>query len=164
MLPRLGPSAPATSSLTREMTLMTNVVAPVHWAAPATSTECALHQLAPYIGKLKSTIARDLVLGFSKPGDLIVDPFCGSGTVPLEGVLLGRRVIGSDISSYAATLTRAKLSPPQSEEAANRDARRPSSAQNRARPRLEISPRLGSNVLPPANAKGDSNVRADLPP
>jgi hypothetical protein len=81
-----------------------------------------LHQVAPYIGKLKSTIAHDLVRGFSKPGELIVDPFSGSGTIPLEAALSGRRVLASDISSYAATLTRAKLAPPPSPEAAVREA------------------------------------------
>jgi hypothetical protein len=74
--------------------------------------------LAPYIGKLKSTIARDLIDKYSKPGDLIVDPFSGSGTIALEGVLAGRRVIASDVSTYAATLTRAKLAPPSSLAAA----------------------------------------------
>ena len=91
-----------------------HVSAPTAWREPATAVECALHQLAPYIGKLKSTIARDLVRSYSKSGDLLVDPFSGSGTVPLEALLLGRRVYASDISTYAATLTRAKLSAPDS--------------------------------------------------
>lgn len=92
--------------------------APTAWGQPATATECALHQLAPYIGKLKSTIARDLVCFYSDPGDLVIDPFSGSGTVPLEALLLGRRVFAADISSYAATLTRAKLCAPHSENVA----------------------------------------------
>ncbi len=98
------------------------ISAPTKWGQPATGTECTLHQLAPYIGKLKSTIARDLVSSFSKRGDLVVDPFSGSGTIPLESLLLGRRVFASDIGSYAATLTRAKIAPPDSEEGAIRDA------------------------------------------
>ncbi|MFZ1084032.1 MAG: DNA methyltransferase [Terracidiphilus sp.] len=89
-------------------------LAPVAWKQSATSSEFTLHQLAPYIGKLKSTIARDLIDKYSKPGDVVVDPFSGSGTIPLEAVQAGRRVVASDVSSYAATLTQAKLSPPSS--------------------------------------------------
>lgn len=95
-----------------------SVPAPPSWKQSATSSESTLHQLAPYIGKLKSTIARDLIDKYSKPGDLIIDPFSGSGTIPLEGLLTGRHVIASDVSSYAATLTQAKLAAPSSLEEA----------------------------------------------
>ena len=108
-------------TLARRLTAK-HVSAPSNWSSPATATECGLHQLAPYIGKLKSTIARDLVSTFARRGDLVVDPFSGSGTVPLEALLLGRRAFASDISSYAATLTKAKLSPPGSMEIAIREA------------------------------------------
>ena len=90
------------------------IPAPVHWASSCTHRECTLHQLSPYIGKLKSIIARDLVDAYTKPGDLLVDMFCGAGTIPLEAALLGRRVFASDASEYAVTLTKGKLyAPPQ---------------------------------------------------
>ena len=41
--------------------------APPHWAACQTSQEYTLHQLSPYIGKLKSIIARDLIVQYSSP-------------------------------------------------------------------------------------------------
>lgn len=55
---------------------------------------------------------------FTKPKDLVLDCFSGSGTVPLEAVLLGRNVLAFDRSPYAVTLTRAKLEAPQSVEQA----------------------------------------------
>ena len=85
---------------------------PLLWADSCTHQECSLHQLSPYIGKLKSVIARDLILKYSQPGQLVVDMFCGSGTVPLEAARLGRRVFASDISRYAVTLTKGKLYAP----------------------------------------------------
>ena len=88
--------------------------APVHWAASYTHKELSLHQLSPYIGKLKSVIARDLIQQYTTLDNLVVDPFCGSGTIPLEAASLRRRVFASDASPYAVTLTKAKLSPPQS--------------------------------------------------
>ena len=87
--------------------------APNYWAASYTHQECSLHQLAPYIGKLKSIIARDLILRYSRPGQLVADMFCGGGTVPLEAARLGRRVFASDASIYAITLTKGKLNAPE---------------------------------------------------
>jgi len=39
----------------------------------------------------------------------VYDPFCGSGTVLMEGLLMGHRVIGSDISSKAILDTKTNL-------------------------------------------------------
>ncbi len=91
---------------------------PAAWKKSCTGTENSLHQLSPYIGKLKSAIAKDLILEYSRSGDMVIDPFSGSGTVPLEASLLGRRVFACDISPYASILTRAKLNPPDSFEQA----------------------------------------------
>lgn len=87
---------------------------PLHWQKSCVNSECSLHQLSPYIGKLKSSIARDLIMAYSTVGDLVVDPFSGSGTVPLEAALLGRHIFAADISPYSKVLTKAKLAPPLS--------------------------------------------------
>jgi hypothetical protein len=81
-----------------------------------------LHQLSPYIGKIKSSIAGDLVERFSRPGDLVADCFAGAGTIPLEAAIRGRRAFGADISPYARILSTAKLSPFPSLDAAIRAA------------------------------------------
>lgn len=92
--------------------------APGNWKLPATAADSRLHQIAPYIGKLKPIIARDLLQRFTKQGDLVMDCFSGSGTVPLEAVLLGRGALAFDSNPYAITLTRAKLEAPPSFERA----------------------------------------------
>lgn len=92
--------------------------APLHWAASCTHQECSLHHLSPYIGKMKSVIASDLISTYTQPEDLVVDPFCGCGTVPLEAARLGRRVFASDASLYAITLTKGKLRAPMTLEKA----------------------------------------------
>jgi len=86
--------------------------APKHWALPATHVESRLHQLSPYIGKLKSTIALELIQLHSSAGDTVLDPFCGSGTVPLEAAVAGRTPLAFDANPYAVMLTRAKLEAP----------------------------------------------------
>ncbi len=92
--------------------------APGRWRDPCANTECTLHQLSPYIGKIKSSIAADLIERYSQPGDLVVDPFAGSGTIPFEAATRGRRALGADISPYARILAQAKLAPPPSLDAA----------------------------------------------
>ena len=90
------------------------VPAPDRWTKSCAHDECTLHQLSPYIGKIKSSIAGELVKKYSRSGDLVVDPFAGAGTIPLESALQGRRAFGADISPYAKILSLAKLFPPHS--------------------------------------------------
>jgi Putative RNA methylase family UPF0020 len=81
------------------------------WRGSAVHTETTLHQLSPFIGKIKSTMARALVAQFTAPGSTIYDPFSGSGTVALEAWIARRHVIANDLSPYAWLLTTAKLFP-----------------------------------------------------
>jgi hypothetical protein len=76
--------------------------------------ECKLHEIGPYIGKVRPILARQLVYDYSQPCQWIWDPFCGSGTIPLEARLQGRHVVGSDVNPYACVLAKAKLHAPQS--------------------------------------------------
>lgn len=57
-------------------------------------------------------MAKALIRYCSEPGDTILDPFVGSGTVACEGIIEGRGVICSDTNPYAVALTRAKLFAP----------------------------------------------------
>ncbi|WP_373049050.1 DNA methyltransferase [Vulgatibacter sp.] len=49
----------------------------------------------------------------SAPGDLVVDPFMGSGTAPIAAARLGRRAIGIDINPLAVELARLLAAPPE---------------------------------------------------
>lgn len=81
------------------------------WMGSAVGSETTLHQLSPYIGKIKSSMAASLVSRFTNEGELVYDPFSGSGTIALEAWLARRRVLANDLSPYAYLLTRAKLFP-----------------------------------------------------
>lgn len=87
------------------------------WHGSFNSRESTLQQLSPYVGKMKSGMAEVLVNLYSKPGGTVLDPFSGSGVVPLEAVLAGRRAWANDLSPYAYVLTRGKLAAPGSENA-----------------------------------------------
>ena len=73
-----------------------------------------LHQIAPYLGKVRPSLARELVLAYSKPSEWVWDPFCGSGTIPYECRLLSRHALAGDINPYACAVTRAKMHAPAS--------------------------------------------------
>jgi DNA modification methylase len=88
------------------------------WHGSFNARESSLQQLAPYVGKMKSGMARVLIALYSRPGDTVLDPFSGSGVVSLEAVLCGRRALANDLSPYAYALTRGKLEAPGSEKIA----------------------------------------------
>lgn len=53
-------------------------------------------------------LMRAIVRDYTKPGDLVVDPFCGGGTTALACAMEGRRCITSevDVSTFEAALAR----------------------------------------------------------
>ena len=54
------------------------------------------------------------------PGDVVLDPFCGRGTGPFQGLLMGRRAIGVDINPVAYCVSKAKLNAPQARSVTRR--------------------------------------------
>lgn len=54
-------------------------------------------------------LARDHILSWSNPGDLVLDPMCGSGTTLKMAKSLGRQYIGFDISEEYCELSRKRV-------------------------------------------------------
>lgn len=63
------------------------------------------HGFHTYPAGLHPDAARDLLRCY--PGD-VLDPFCGGGTVLVEGRLDGRRVVGRDLSAIAVLVARGR--------------------------------------------------------
>jgi DNA modification methylase len=59
-----------------------------------------------YRGNWSPYIPRNIILKYSKPGELVLDYFCGAGTTAVECKLLGRRCIALDINDKAIELTK----------------------------------------------------------
>jgi SAM-dependent methyltransferase len=73
------------------------------------STGYATHGLFPYRGKFHPQLVKGLLNILSiKPGDIVLDPMCGSGTLNVEATLMGIDSIGIDISPFCRFMTRVK--------------------------------------------------------
>ena len=68
-----------------------------------------LHSVSPYQGRMTPSLAHWLIKIFTKKGDLILDPFMGVGTIPLEADFLQRRAIGIDLNIYAYVIAKGKI-------------------------------------------------------
>ena len=65
------------------------------------------------------TLIESFILTFSRPGDLIVDPFLGSGTTAVSAIQTGRNYLGIEISPEYCDLARQRLAdlPPRATNA-----------------------------------------------
>jgi len=72
-------------------------------------TRYGLHGVHEYKGKFNPQVVRALCNVVDPDADLLVDPFCGSGTALIEGLRLGMDVHGIDRSPMAWFLASAKL-------------------------------------------------------
>ena len=75
-----------------------------------------LHSLCSYPSKIKPAIAHILIREFTSPGDRVLDPFSGIGTIPLEACLAGRVGLGGDLNPLAWWGTLAKTRFPSREQ------------------------------------------------
>jgi len=73
------------------------------------STGYATHGLFPYRGKFHPQLIKSL-LNILKimPGDIVLDPMCGSGTLNLEASILGIDSIGIDKSPFCILMSKVK--------------------------------------------------------
>jgi DNA modification methylase len=68
-----------------------------------------VHKMGEYPSKILPFPAHELVLRFSKEGETILDPFCGSGTFAIEAKALNRNSINYDINENSINLLKQRL-------------------------------------------------------
>ena len=71
----------------------------------------SLHEVS-YRACFKPQLPEYFIDRFTEPGDLVVDPFLGRGTTPLQAYLMGRRAAGSDINPLCSMLAQPRFNPP----------------------------------------------------
>jgi hypothetical protein len=73
--------------------------------------EHVIHQMMPRVGGFPAGLARYLIAAYTRPGETVLDPYCGKGTALLEAIRMGRQALGGDVAFDAVIASRAKCSP-----------------------------------------------------
>ncbi len=80
----------------------------------------AYHPMCSYLASFPAALAHAFVARYTRPGDVVLDPFSGRGTTPLQACAEGRIGVGNDLNPLAHVLTAAKVEPPTGRELAAR--------------------------------------------
>lgn len=80
----------------------------IDWDFAGSFSESLFSSIHWHPGRFASQLPAALIGLLSQPGDLILDPFAGSGTTLVEAQRLGRRSIGIDLNPISCLTTRAK--------------------------------------------------------
>jgi site-specific DNA-methyltransferase (adenine-specific) len=67
------------------------------WRMKTAGQEKPCHAIA-HPAKMPTAMAYDHIISWSNPGDLVLDPFAGSGTTGIQALQLGRRFVGTEIA------------------------------------------------------------------
>src|SRR2546421_5799734 len=82
-------------------------VQPIVEAIPAARQEEARHYgVHPYFTRRPANVVRAYLERYSSEGDLVLDPFGGTGVTAIEAFLLGRRAIHNDLNPFANFIAR----------------------------------------------------------
>jgi DNA modification methylase len=74
-------------------------------------TSYLTHSYHTYPAKFIPQLAARLINENTNIGELVCDPFMGSGTTLVEAIVHGKRAYGTDINPVAVLITKAKTTP-----------------------------------------------------
>lgn len=74
-------------------------------------THPAMYLMHKYWARKPHNIVREYVRHYSRPGDVVLDPFCGSGVTVVESLRVGRKAIGFDLNPIATHIAESTLIP-----------------------------------------------------
>lgn len=86
------------------------------WSVGFATAEARWARLGPYYAMFPIGFAQDAVARFTQPGELVLDPFCGRGTVPYTAMVAGRDSLACDINPVAWVYAATKIAPARDPE------------------------------------------------
>ena len=81
------------------------------WKAQQRLWGHSLHPMCSYLASFPAALTHAFIARYSRPGDVVLDPFSGRGTTPLQACAEGRVGVGNDLNPFAHLLTAAKVEP-----------------------------------------------------
>lgn len=78
------------------------------WDYRAADTKQITHGIHPYPARMIPQVAKRLINTYGHEDAMLFDPYCGSGTTLLEGMLAGMKTVGTDLNPLARLITRVK--------------------------------------------------------
>ncbi|MFX0173179.1 MAG: DNA methyltransferase [Candidatus Hodarchaeota archaeon] len=78
---------------------------PIDHAIP-TSGHTSMYVMHKFFARKQEDVIREYIRRHSKKGDLVLDPFCGSGVMIGEALRLGRKTVGIDINPVSIFITK----------------------------------------------------------
>ncbi len=84
--------------------------------ADGTSRSQAMHLMHKYWARKDWYAVRACIEHYTRPGDLVLDPFCGSGVTVSEALATGRRATGVDLNPMATFITEMVTTPVSEDE------------------------------------------------
>lgn len=82
------------------------------WTFNGASTRELTHCYHDYPARMIPQIAEKLLVNFAPHAESLFDPYCGTGTSLVEGMVKGVDVIGTDLNPLARLIVKAKTSTP----------------------------------------------------
>src|SRR6187551_4010331 len=80
----------------------------------------SFHPMCSYLASFPAALTHAFIARYSRRGDVVLDPFSGRGTTPLQASAEGRIGVGNDLNPFAHLLTAAKVEPATPAEARTR--------------------------------------------
>ena len=96
------------------------IAIPPEWKTQQRLWGHSFHPMCSYLASFPASLAHAFIARYSRAGDVVLDPFSGRGTTPLQAAAEGRIGVGNDLNPFAHLLTAAKLEPASRPEALTR--------------------------------------------
>jgi hypothetical protein len=104
------PTAAQQLALDLPVSLPAIEIAP-EWKAQQRLWGHSFHPMCSYLASFPAALAHAFIARYSRPGDVVLDPFSGRGTTPLQACAEGRIGVGNDLNPFAHLLTASKVEP-----------------------------------------------------
>ncbi len=120
----------------------------------------SFHPMCSYLASFPAALTHAFIARYSRPGDVVLDPFSGRGTTPLQACAEGRIGVGNDLNPFAHLLTAAKIEPATRAQATTRLAQLRLAWNASSRDWLALGARVAADPLDPASLVPRAGSRA----